>query len=1251
MKRFWSIVLCVLSVVPLIAQEDYYFTLLDHWNWKGPNTYVPTNLKKCAVSLSAAEDVDFTFSTPVNNGQTSIRVNQGNNSVVLIDDVDAAILNGVSIHSSGASSVNINIIGTTSAAETAILPKRLLGTKYMLQGAPGLLVDNLPVYSQFTIVGVENGSSISVKPRVAMTCVTTGANVPAGQVSTFQINEKQVLLFQPTNYEDEISGTIVESNNKIAVFQGNNITRIPVTANWSDFVYEQARPISSFGKEFIIPKASGLMICDWKIIAAEDNTEVYIYSNGSKVKHGVKNAGEWFTKTIYSASSDLQVDHIVTSKPVCCYLYMTGSSSNNSKGDPEMIEIVPVDKMAKTARWGKAQTNDNSPHTISLLVTAPQADETKVQYNSQPLSSYATQSGVQRVVIDGFVVYQIPFATANGVLQSAGEGFSAHIIHYAQTAEGTGYNVSLPEEMPEPADLCMDGTLLFREDFGGNNPSDPKISTTPVPGMSYTQATTDVLGSMGAGKYLVTKQGYCNGNGTSQWHLQDDHTHFGDLTRGYFMEIDGRAGSDAFYQTTIDHLCEGIELTFSAYVANVMTWGMYVGRPGMYAYPRLKFVLTDPTSNTELATYDTGDIPFDSTFIGDNMCWQQSVEWRLVGMNFIVPVGVESVQLSIYNNVSNSNGNDFAIDDIEVHLCMTPDTIRTDTTVCDTLSQIQWRDKIYNIADTLRDTIFSSCGFDSIYYELRVSTEHCCQSSNGLHGFSVSASKQVLFAPGNLQYNATLGTHLCADGTTQQGSWRFAEHQWDVAEQKLYYHTYMYDGWIDLFAWGTSGWSDGVEEYQPWSMTKGYPDVYYINGDATLSMVGEYKNADWAVYNAIGDDAPDTWRTLAADEWNYILNQRKNASLLCGKATVNDIHGLVFLPDDYPMDDSSLPEFIPGSNRYCETNTYTENEWIQLENKGAVFLPAAGNLYVGNINFPNEHGHYWSATASKENILGRADDLEFYCGVTYPPTQVTPEDRRGGKSVRPVWDIPKDYIPSMEVDTTICDTLLPFTWMGIEWKKANVIRDTLQSVCGTDSICLILSLNTEICCPNVIVQNYDTVVCDTLMPYRWCDTLFTESATFEIICKDNRGCDSLLYILHLDTFHCDRLYPLIVNKYNWQLLLDNVTLRTLFPDRTARSYQWYKDDLPIPGATDDDYSEQNELHGRFQLRIELDNNQTIWSNILEINVQRPTTNDQLQVHIFNCHGLPVREDQLTRGIYLYRYQQGDTVWTEKRLIP
>ena len=592
------------------AQEDFYFTLLDHWNWKGPNTYVPTNLRECAISIAASEDVDLTFSTSVNNGQNTLHVGRGTSKVVFIDNMEDAILKGVSIHSSGACFVNINCISKTSSAETAIIPKRLLGKEYMVQGIPGSLIDDVPTYSQFAVLGVEAGSTVRITPRVDLTCVTTNESIPAGQTTLFSVGEGQVLLFQPVDYAEDVTGTMVESDRKIAVFQGNTIARYPSSVTWSDNVFEQARPISSWGEEFVIPKISGLMTCDWKITVAEDNTEVYIYDeNGTKERH-VKNAGEWFTQTLYSASSDLVVRHIETSKPVCCYLYLPGSSANNDKGDPAMIEIAPVDKMVKETRFGRTQTSENAPHSLALLVITPLADETKVQYNNQVLSSYASRSGVQRMETDGFVVYQIPFTAENGALISSGEGFSAHIIHYAKTAEGSGYSLSLPEEPPSD-ELCMEGTLLFREDFGGNDPEDPRVGQDPVSGMSYTQATTDAFDSMGAGKYLVTKQGYCNGKGTSQWHLQDDHTHFGDLTRGYLLEIDGAGDHAAFYSTTIDGLCEGAKLTFSAYVANVMTWGMYVGSPGKYSYPRLKFVLTNPDTGAELATYDTGDIPYD----------------------------------------------------------------------------------------------------------------------------------------------------------------------------------------------------------------------------------------------------------------------------------------------------------------------------------------------------------------------------------------------------------------------------------------------------------------------------------------------------------------------------------------------------------------------------------------------------------------------------------------------------------------
>ena len=43
-------------------------------------------------------------------------------------------------------------------------------------------------------------------------------------------------------------------------------------------------------------------------------------------------------------------------------------------------------------------------------------------------------------------------------------------------------------------------------------------------------------------------------------------------------------------------------------------------------------------------------------------------------------------------------------------------------------------------------------------------------AANGIGKFSVSATQQVTFSPGNLQYNAALGTHQCADGKTLKGT-------------------------------------------------------------------------------------------------------------------------------------------------------------------------------------------------------------------------------------------------------------------------------------------------------------------------------------------------------------------------------------------------------------------------------------------------------------------------------------------------
>ena len=250
----------------------------------------------------------------------------------------------------------------------------------------------------------------------------------------------------------------------------------------------------------------------------------------------------------------------------------------------------------------------------------------------------------------------------------------------------------LPMVAQEGNELCIEGALLFREDFGGNDPSDPAVGTIAVSGMSsgyqqiYKLQTSDPGAGMGAGCYLVAKRGYRNSTNSnySVWHIMDDHTHFGDTTRGYLLEIDGRgSGNDVFYSTVIDDLCAGSRLTFSAYVANLTTAGQYnAWRSRNYVHPKLSFILTHPDTGAELARYNTDTISHDWNNYAKS--WKETAEWQLIGMNFTVPEGVNAVRLSIRNNASGSStGNDFALDDIEIHLCAPPITIEGETEVCE----------------------------------------------------------------------------------------------------------------------------------------------------------------------------------------------------------------------------------------------------------------------------------------------------------------------------------------------------------------------------------------------------------------------------------------------------------------------------------------------------------------------------------------------------------------------------------------
>ena len=80
---------------------------------------------------------------------------------------------------------------------------------------------------------------------------------------------------------------------------------------------------------------------------------------------------------------------------------------------------------------------------------------------------------------------------------------------YMEKIEGgcTPFKFTWPDEISE--NVCPRGTLLFREDFGGNDPSDPTTSQTPLTTMSsrYRQVF-NVLSWVSSGKFVVAKHGW-----------------------------------------------------------------------------------------------------------------------------------------------------------------------------------------------------------------------------------------------------------------------------------------------------------------------------------------------------------------------------------------------------------------------------------------------------------------------------------------------------------------------------------------------------------------------------------------------------------------------------------------------------------------------------------------------------------------------------------------------------------------------
>lgn len=246
---------------------------------------------------------------------------------------------------------------------------------------------------------------------------------------------------------------------------------------------------------------------------------------------------------------------------------------------------------------------------------------------------------------------------------------------------------------------------------------------------------------------------------------------------------------------------------------------------------------------------------------------------------------------------------------------------------------------------------------------------------------------QVYFSQGNLQYIGSASTPY----------WKFAENQWDyLGNNGQGSSNQNVDR--DLFGWGTSGYNHGAVCYQPWSTSQSYNN-YYAYGSYTFNLYDQTGQADWG-YNPIsnGGNQENQWRTLTKEEWDYVLNTRiTTCGIRYAKAQVNNVNGVILLPDNWSIGTYFLNN-INSSGASYTTNILTSSQWSVLEQKGAVFLPSAGDRSLTTVYNVGNYGNYWAA--SYHNSVG-AYFLDFSDDYI---NSIGGCSRFGGLSVRLVQD-------------------------------------------------------------------------------------------------------------------------------------------------------------------------------------------------------------------------------------------------------
>lgn len=759
MKHFTAILLMIAVLFSasssIFAQStstqgtEFWVSFMSNGHKYHPSAPNNGNWILTQLLISSKRDCSGTISNPQTGWSTPFSVQANNITTIEIPEDQAYIdatseqvqNKGLQVISNDTISVFCTNIAYLSFDASYVLPTQSLADEYIIQTYDQSNSSSSQAYqkanqtSAFLIVATENNTVVDITPTVE----TLGGH-SALREFTITLNKGQTYQVRSNNTttDRDLSGSKVTSRNckRIAVFNGNTLTAVPNNGSSFDHIFEQAMPLQSWGKRFVVTSSLERENDYVKVTSSSDNNR--IYKNGQEI--ATLSTDE---SVIFELRNDEKSCFVEADGRVAVYLYHT-TRGGNSIGDPSVVWIAPIEQRIDDITFSTFNNEhiniDN--HHVNIIV------------NSEDVGT---------VVLDGNLISPSEFSFVNGSDQycftrqnirhgvhrlQCANGFNAHVYGFG-IAKGYAYLVgsttanlttkvninnqlvqtsdTIPQCFREPVTFNAEINLLNYDllwNFGDGTTSTSNPVTHTYDGQSIYHAsliiTTDEIGGCTFSSsdtslyYIDTRLNYefeetelCEGEVYEEhgFHVvvtndtilrkpidNPDHPLCPDSLFVYITALDG------FYAAYNDILCwQGESITYTEHGFNIDidhpgTYSEQISAPipgGCDSIVDLTLLVTDRIINPNPIEY-SGCM---KSFTWNNVTYTESGDYEQV---FLSAMGCDSI--------------------IQLHIILDEAVEGGTDTVNGICTAYEWHGHFYDQPGFYTDTIPNSIGCDSIVH-------------------------------------------------------------------------------------------------------------------------------------------------------------------------------------------------------------------------------------------------------------------------------------------------------------------------------------------------------------------------------------------------------------------------------------------------------------------------------------------------------------------------------------------------------